>query len=331
MAALLPFSAVHAQSQSQRVTDAFPSSVDVRDRAAVMALYEAEFSLVDPVSGWTGDIATCTPGTTDPSFQQAVLRRVNFFRDMAGLSPVGYDGSLHAMAQSAALIMAANDIVTHYPRSTTKCYTAEGAKGASSSLLAFGNHGTSAINQYIDDKGADNARVGHRAWLLSPILTAIATGDVTKYFNAIIVLSTGIGRADSREAGIAWPPAGYVPDLLTYRRWSYNRIGLDFSNASVSVAGPSGPVAVMIESREGWIDPGIVFVPKIPLQVNVDTTYRVSISGIGGTVSTIEYDVTLIPTRKVGLTCSSASARTTNGKVKLVCQKVGKKLVWKKG
>src|SRR5438477_12482804 len=38
--------------------------------------------------GWTGDLATCSPGTTDSAFRDLVALRINYFRAMAGV-PAG--------------------------------------------------------------------------------------------------------------------------------------------------------------------------------------------------------------------------------------------------
>ena len=272
-------------------------------RAAVVASYVAEFHRDEPNPEWTGNVATCTAGTTSLAHQQSVLRRVNWFRDFAGLPPVVLEPSNTVFAQAAAIINSANGKLTHTPAPSAKCYTVDGKTGANQSSLALGGSGVVAIGMYMDDFGENNKPVGHRNWLLSPRLATIATGDTfapygSQAYNSANALYQTLSStaAVPRDGAVAWPPAGFVPSQLAYDRWSYHRDGADFSTATVTVTGPEGSVPVTIDDRVGWLGPGIVFVPKtVDPTPPVDRTYIVSIEGIGGTgPSSIVYPVTMI-------------------------------------
>jgi uncharacterized protein YkwD len=271
------------------------AAVNLSDRAAVIASYTAEFGRVEPDARWTGDVTTCTPGTTSAEYQASVLQRVNWFRDMAGLPPVTLDVTKNVYAQAGALISAANRKLTHFPEPTATCFSADGYSGTSKSNL-HGISGVAAINDYIHDYGADNTRVGHRSWILHPRLGTLATGDIPNRANALYVVTDWVPRVTPRDGAVAWPPAGYVPDAVVYSRWSYHRHGADFTSAQVSVTGPNGAVSTTVVHNDGYLDAGIVFEPRYTNATNAqDVTYTVNISGIGGTgASSVTYNVTLV-------------------------------------
>ncbi|CAB4608301.1 unannotated protein [freshwater metagenome] len=288
----------------QPVRASGPASIDITNRQAVLDAYALEFGRVEPEMGFTGNIATCTPGTTSSAFQLSVLQRVNWYRMMAGLPNVGYNSTHHAAAQAGTLISAAEGALTHTPSANARCYTSLGYTGTSSSNLALGLSGTKAIDAYIDDEGDNNTFVGHRRWILSRELRNVATGDSpqistpTKTYwasNALFVFDTQ-NPVSARDGGVAWPPPGYVPAPSVYARWSYVLLGADFTNAQVVVTGPDGPVSTSIQSRSDFMGPGIVFTPNIVRSRVADKTYTVVISGItGAPSSTVTYSTTLVP------------------------------------
>ena len=278
------------------------ASVNVRDRESVIGAYNAEFNRVEPSSAWNGNVDACQSGTTSTAYQLSVLQRVNWYRDMAGLPSVGYNSALNQYAQDGALISAAEGALNHTPSATAKCYTQSGYTGTSNSNL-HGIVGIKAVDGYIEDPGDINARVGHRRWLLHRSLGPIATGDIDSdgthhAANAIYVQGTGGTLATPRDGFISWPPSGYVPDAVLYRRWSFSLNGNDvsFANATVTVTGPTGPLPVTIDDRSEFLEAGIVFIPELPSnKVTSDTVYTVSITGItGGTTSSYTYQVTVI-------------------------------------
>lgn len=279
-----------------------PLAVDISNRQAVIDSYRAEFERTEPDMGFTGNLATCTPGTTSSAFQLSVLQRVNWYRQMAGLPDVSYNAANHAAAQAGALISAAQGSLSHTPSASAKCYSSLGYTGTSSSNLALGGTGVRAIDIYIDDFGDNNKVVGHRRWILSPELRGIATGDIpgnsnpfSWRANALFVFDTGSAVA-TRDGSMAWPPPGFVPDKVVYDRWSYVRAGANFTNAQVAVTGPNGTVSTVVESRDNFMGPGIVFIPTIPPNRSADTTYTVTITGVTGVPnSTISYNVTIVP------------------------------------
>ena len=283
--------------------NALASSINTRDRAAVLASYNAEFNRIEPSSEWNGDVDTCRSGATSSAYQLSVLQRVNWYRTMAGLPNVSYNNALNQKAQDAALISSAVGALSHTPPTTARCYSTSGRTGTENSNLALGLSGVKAADAYIDDQGDNNTSVGHRAWLLSRTLGGIATGDIeadgARYAaNAIYVNGGGGTTATPRDGYIAWPPSGFVPDAVMYARWSFTTggSGVSYQNAQVAVTGPNGAVPVEINARSGWLEAGIVFTPALPARkVSTDTTYTVNITGItGGTTSSYTYQLTAV-------------------------------------
>ena len=77
----------------------------------------------------------CRPGRPSAASTRTIRDGVNFVRGLAGLSPVTFSKSLAAKAQKAALIMSANQTLTHAVPRSFKCYTKDGALAASKSNL----------------------------------------------------------------------------------------------------------------------------------------------------------------------------------------------------
>jgi hypothetical protein len=259
---------------------------------------------------WTGDAASCLAGTVSVTSHEAVLRRINYFRALAGM-PAGvvFDDVLNAKAQEAALMMSANDTLDHFPPPSWSCYTEDGADAARNSNLAIGRAGPFAIDGYMEDFGAGNSAVGHRRWLLYPQTETMGTGDVPRSgslrsANAVWVFDGNFGgpRPATREAYVSWPPKGYVPYQVVYPRWSFSYPGANFSGATVSMTDAAGDVPVTLEPV--GVNFGENTLVWYPSQLNPnspyswprpesDTTYNVTVGNVmvSGTPQDFSYQV----------------------------------------
>jgi hypothetical protein len=205
-------------------------------------------------TGWTGRHDSCDPGVTQQGFRDNVMRRINYFRAMAGVpADVTLPEVYNREAQAAALMMSVNRALSHTPPTSWRCYTQLGYDGASSSNLALGAFGPEAIRLYIYDPGEGNHFVGHRRWILYPPIQNMGTGDIPYVgsypsANALHVFDDHLWdpRPPTREEFVAWPPPGYVPYRVVFARWSFGYPGADFSGAAVSMrcGGESLPVEV---------------------------------------------------------------------------------------
>ncbi len=285
-----------------------PHPKAAKTRAEVVQLYQTQFVPGNSVAlSWTGSIAGCVPGTTNIEHQQAVITRVNYYRALVDLPGVNLVGGLPTtQVQAAALMMTANNSLSHTPPLSWTCYSADGATGAMKSNLAIGINGPASMAAYMGDAGAGNTSVGHRRWILFPPQVTMSSGDTTgnpanRPANSLYVIGTN-GPRPATPNGVAWPPAGFVPYQnlpASSNRWSWSFPGADFTNATVTMSGPGGAIGVTKEPlATGFGDNTLVWLPVgvSYTQPAADTNYTVTISGIGGAgvPASITYTVTVI-------------------------------------
>lgn len=219
--------------------------ININSRETVRNFYNLVYNASSDISAdWAGDISACDPGESSQKHKQATLRRINFYRAMAGVpSSISFSESANAKAKSAALLASANNALSHYPPSSWDCYSLAGAQASANSNIALGETGPAAITAYIEDAGSHNLSVGHRRWLLYPQTKTMGTGDISpqgeygRNASAIIVFDNhyGLTRPQTRNEYVSWPPAGYVPYQLVFPRWSFSLPNADFSQAKITV------------------------------------------------------------------------------------------------
>ncbi|NAR68685.1 CAP domain-containing protein, partial [Acinetobacter haemolyticus] len=84
------------------------------------------------------DINNCYAGKLRAKFRNEFLHELNTVRALHGLPSITYDYAHEDEMMQTALILAANNILTHYPEATTNCYSDIGAVGAKTSSLEMG-------------------------------------------------------------------------------------------------------------------------------------------------------------------------------------------------
>ena len=260
---------IHGGIRPQSVTGGF--TVDTSSREASRVFYNTVYAASEGITqGWTGDVVNGVAGSNLQAFDDAVLRRINYYRAMAGIPAAVVPDSVYAAkAQQAALMMSANRQLSHTPPSTWTFYTAEGAEAAKNSNLALGYTGPAAIDGLIFDTGANNTPAGHRRWFLYPQTKRMGTGNVpaSQGFPSsdatwVIDSSYGTSRPATRDEFVAWPPQGYVPYSLVPARWTFSHSTANFSSATVSMIRDGVPVPTRIESRQnGFGENTIVWIP----------------------------------------------------------------------
>lgn len=275
---------------------------DTTSRASVIAAYRREFQSSAPDLDWDGDHDSCQAGTSSHLSRLASIRRVNYYRAMAGVpATITEDSELTAKAQEAAIMMSVEGALSHEPSSTYACFTPTGQLAAANSNLYLGRTGPEAIDGYIEDPGVGNLDVGHRNTILHPPTQQMGVGEVEgsqsgHAANALWVFDdhvfdeTSVDRPRLRqeERFVAWPPEGYVPNPIVYPRWSFMLAGADFSDADVSLYRMSSrsaqAVPVEVVARIGAVGhvplSTIVWEPELDSDFAVDETYLVVVSGV---------------------------------------------------
>lgn len=296
--------------------------VDPASREAARIFYRTVYASSENVAiGWNGNITTGNAGMTSAAFRDAVQRRVNYFRAMAGV-PAGitFDATYNAKDQKAALMMSANNALSHSPPITWQHYSADGAEAAGKSNIFLGTFGPAAITGYIEDFGSPNTSAGHRRWILYPQTKTMGTGDIPltedhESANALWVITPDFGTARPavRDDFVAWPPPGYVPYSLVFPRWSFSYPGADFANTAVTMQRGATSVPVVVQTRGPgagestlvWVWDGLdanAEATPTPPPAN-DTPVQVAVNGvvIGGETRNFSYTVTLFDPDKTGL------------------------------
>jgi hypothetical protein len=260
---------------------------------AVCARWTAERDV--PTEGtWTGDVATCDPGTLSQDARDATLQHVNLHRFLAGLEPLEEATERHDALQQCALMMTANGMLVHYPPDTWNCFTAAGAGAAAGANLSP-EPSVSSVLLYMVDPGNEDT-LGHRRWILSNWNDGIAVGGTGSYS----CMGVGGGRADATgPAWTAWPPPGVVPiDALSIPGytdvdtvgWHIQSDTVDLRGTTVTVTldGASLPVRTSILPA----DYGSAFALRIApdgWSVAAGSTYSVAVAG-----TDIAYDVQIV-------------------------------------
>ncbi|BCX50099.1 SCP-like extracellular protein [Haloferula helveola] len=297
-------------------------TVDTTDRNAVLAFWNSFYGASQnsaSVMAWSGSYgSTCDPGTNSLAYTEAIERRVNFYRALAGIhgnvvvnsgAPVVIFGTdAHQppatttkteAAQWAALMFSYAGQINHNPPPAQpySCWSSRSWNGASKSNLAIGFHGPDAIDAYLRENDPNtlsiwSTTVGHRRWILMQSATDFASGDVPgnggsrQPTNVLYVVPSFEELIAVTPKFVSWPSAGYFPDQLMAKQWSVSYPGADFSNATVSMTDENGStVSTSIVDRTtlGFGEPTIIWsVPDSVAapSVSADTSYHVTVSGI---------------------------------------------------
>lgn len=157
---------------------------------------------------WGGQVnPVCDPGDLTAQARGNALRLLNLYRFIADQPAVATDATKDATAQACALMMDANNALSHTPPSSWACYTSAGASAAGQSNICSGR-AVRCIDMYMSDYGAGNqASIGHRRWFLSNQLGPVGIGGTTGGSCHLVIGGSGAAN----KPWIAWPPPGPVP------------------------------------------------------------------------------------------------------------------------
>jgi hypothetical protein len=222
------------------------------------------------------------------------LKLVNLYRWMAGLPEVTGNGSMDANAQECALMMDANNALSHTPPNSWNCYNATGASAAGQSNIAT-TPGVQAVDLYMTDPG-NPTTIGHRRWILSNSLGPIGLGSTSDYSCMMVIGGSG----NANQAWTAYPPPGQVPlelfnvsfQTLDSTGWTVQSDSIDLGGAQVTVTdgGQNRPVSVTQLNGGYGSSFAIRFNPQ-GWSTQAGHTYSVSITGIAQAIS---YDVIVV-------------------------------------
>lgn len=266
---------------------------------AINDYYNGYLNTRVPDNGWNGAVTGCQPGSVTQEAIDRVAARISYFRRRAGVRDVVViRPEWNTKAQKAALMMKAENALSHYPGTGWSCYSADGAEAAARSNLALGTSSARSISAYIQDNGSGNYYVGHRRWILSSRVQEFGTGS-TDSSNALWVVPDDYAPQFLAREFVAWPPADFVPRQVVYPRWSFSIPDADFSASTVTMQDPAGQtLSVSLETlNNGAGDNTLVWVPAgIDLSAGEDRPYQVTVRNvvINGGSRDFSYTVTII-------------------------------------
>jgi len=237
---------------------------------------------------WSGNVESCDPGDISPEGRSNALRMINLFRWLADLSPVQTDPELDRKAQACALLMRANNSLSHTPPQTWSCWTQEGADAAGSCNISTAP-GVSSVAGYMVDSG-NPTTIGHRRWILSANFGPTGLGSTDR---ASCMWTMGNWTTASKP-WVAWPPAGVIPiqALGTFwfttdsTGWTIQSDSISLAGAQVTVTSDGSPLQVTVTQ----LLPGygsryaIRFNPQ-GWQTQAGKIYSVSVDGVSQPIS----------------------------------------------
>jgi hypothetical protein len=299
----------------QSIQPTGPFNVNSQSREQVRDFYNAIYPTSENIpEDSTADVPDCYPGTNSVAFEEAVLRRINWFRAMDGMpASVTFDTADNQLAQQMAVMISDNQALNHDPPDTWLCYNSQAASEAGGNQ-AEGVNGADAITDYIWEFGGTNSDVGHRRWILWPPQTVMGTGDVPGSGDLVAANLTWVFGGSNPEYPTtrypycSWPPEGYIPYSVVFPYWSFSYPGAEFSNSIVTMTSNGAPISVgNYNDTDGYGDNTLCWVPlgvttntggqsqpAFPFD-GTDTVYSVTVSNvnIGGAMSNFTYQVTL--------------------------------------
>ncbi len=222
--------------------------------------------------GWTG--RNCKPGHLSHETYVKMLTRINYFRRLAGVhDDIVLDSAWNKLAQAAAVIMNANNLLTHDPGPALKCYSADGKLGASTSNLGgIDEHSIPLlINDLIQDGGSTNKDCGHRRWLLYSQSRKMGIGITPGAYAVKVTTNLEENQKDttiyhgSTPEYFAYPFQGFVPCQVVYPKWSFAIPGVaDFATSTVEVKVGSKiqPITIISRGKVSYGDPTLIWTVK---------------------------------------------------------------------
>ncbi len=239
-------------------------------------------------------------GKISDSSLNGTITLFNTFRYIAGIpANVTLNDEYNELAQSAALVNAANNQMSHYPAQPSgmsdEMYQ-KGKKGAGSSNIGWGYRslGSALKTGWMSDADSKNIdRIGHRRWVLNPSMDQTGFGYAGSH-SAMYAFDSSNSEGKNYK-GVAWPaqntPIGYFP---SNDPWSIS-LGEEVISATVTLTCVNtcqqwvfgGEPNCKINNDTGYFNINndgygqkgcIVFRPNGGTSVQKDYSYNVSVS-----------------------------------------------------
>lgn len=269
-------------------------------------------------------------GKLKPAYIEDGINAANFVRYLAGLpNDLAADWTLEQQEQTAALVNAVNDQLTHFPSKPGDMEQSMfelGYEGASTSNLFKGSPTFyDNVLGYMSDSDPSNIdRVGHRRWILNPAMKKTMFGmvyaggnnDYSPPYASMYAFNRERASSEVSYDYIAWPSAGYFPEevFAPSDAWSISLNPARYDKARTEAIrvqltrerdGKSWTLDQEDRDRSGeyfnvetggyGIPFAIIFRPGGIEQFKPEDTFRVHVNGLyaaGGQETAIDYRTT---------------------------------------
>jgi hypothetical protein len=215
----------------------------------------------------------------------------NLVRWLADLPAVTTEESRNQQAQACALMMTANDQLSHEPPVNWKCYSEVGAQGARTSNISSGPGVASVLSYMVDD--GNLTTFGHRRIILGNELGPIGLGSAGP--NGSSCMQNIGGKGTAKKAWTAWPPPGPFPvqayvdpydRSLDTTGWSIQSKNIDLTRAQVSVSSGGQNKPVKVEQLTGdYGNAKAIRVAPDGWEAEVGAGYTVTVTGVATPIS----------------------------------------------
>ncbi len=202
-------------------------------------------------------------GQVSAEHRKRALDSVNLMRMIAGLPVVYLHDDYNKLSQYGAVVLAANDTLTHTPSRPAGMddeFYGNGYASTSHSNIAYGwMSGTDSYYNmplftvgYMEDSGASNvAVVGHRRWILNPPMRYTGFGFALSSRNAAYSAMYAMNRNGTTPDYdfISWPSSGNFPSEFanTEMPWhvtlnpdKFDIARMNTGNVQVTITAPDG-------------------------------------------------------------------------------------------
>ena len=161
----------------------------------------------------------CDWGVLHPEVVSDAQRRLNLYRWLVGLGPVGISDNAQKITQACSTTLAASNTgLSHSINETYTCYTPEAKQGAGSSNLAQGvSRPADSVDLYVGDRGV--ASLGHRRWVFNPPMGLSGFGQRGRYS---CMYSFDRSASSASVDYVAYPAPGFFPQAALLGQWSFS-------------------------------------------------------------------------------------------------------------
>lgn len=226
--------------------------------SGMIQIYSAEYDLLDAVPKTT---APYSLGAVSASHRQKALDSINWVRMIGGMPEVYMHDTYNTLTQYGAVVLAANDALTHTPgrpAGMDDAFYNNGYTATSHSNIAYGWRSSGYYDMpmftlgYMDDSvGSNVPTVGHRRWILSPYMLYTGFGYAINGRNAAYSAMYAFnGEAAVPDYDfISWPSSGYFPSELggTQMPWhvtlnpdKFDVAAMNTDNVQIVITAPDG-------------------------------------------------------------------------------------------